>query len=268
MNEEISRALESIQEAQKQRNYSVQKCQDQIVGIIKKEENGEYSWEKEIATTQGNSGQEYTRTDVTSKSIGALEKSYGRIIIILESPHDDEYNENHMPIGPAYGKTGQNINKYFCEILNDFQKVSGYKLQSQKYYVILVNAIQKQCSLGMDPLVYRDIMFLSYWEKDKWRDDFICRLRKSVYGGKDSFIINCCTRGKHSNSSIAHRGSVCKTYLKKIGFSNELYLKKYTLQALVTHELGKKVFVTIVVPIRHLGREERNFAKSNKKMYL
>ena len=69
------------------------------------------------------------------------------IVIILESPHKDEFDTiTSMALGPAMGKTGDNLKAHF-----DFaiQNSSIYQfLLGASHDIVLVNAIQYQCSLG------------------------------------------------------------------------------------------------------------------------
>lgn len=69
------------------------------------------------------------------------------IVIILESPHKNEYDPiTSMAIGPAMGRTGINFKNYFAS------KIQKSKIYQQicisQHDIVLVNSIQYQCSLG------------------------------------------------------------------------------------------------------------------------
>ena len=68
--------------------------------------------------------------------------------MVLESPHVDEFIGN---IGPAKGFTGDMIRNFLHEVIN-LQDVDGFGL-------VLINAIQHQCSLGTSTSAHRDKIF-------------------------------------------------------------------------------------------------------------
>ena len=104
------------------------------------------------------------------------------LIMLLESPHKEEFKK---VLAPAKGSTGRLIRKH----IKDVNGLSNYT----DYGLILMNAIQNQCSLGLSTMCYRDEVFVSFWNKGA-KDDFINRL-KSLYKPGD-VILNCCTKGK------------------------------------------------------------------------
>lgn len=103
------------------------------------------------------------------------------IILVTESPHVREYLGDP---GPARGKTGQNIRSHLRSVL------STYKLNS--YDLILINAIQYQCSLGLPTRIFRDQVFRQVWSSFG-RADFVNRLTK-IYRYGD-LLVNACTKG-------------------------------------------------------------------------
>lgn len=108
-------------------------------------------------------------------------ESESKLIVILESPHTKEFSE---PIGPAKGKTGSNLVKYFRATTS----LSFFN----NHQVLLVNAIQYQCSLGKSTNQFRDEVFRKMWE-DGGRCSLVERL-SSYYQIGDT-VINCCTKG-------------------------------------------------------------------------
>ena len=149
------------------------------------------------------------------------DKSNDIIIVVLESPHKDEYfkdGNEKVAIGPAYGKTGDNFNKFFPLLLRNAIIDGKIKLNSEHYEIIFMNAIQYQCSLGDKPSKYRDEFFMKCWENDACKDDFKDRLKKYLSIGKERVVINCCTTGKKNLQKMVHNEiqKICKgipTYL-------------------------------------------------------
>ena len=107
------------------------------------------------------------------------------IVIVLESPHKNEYNPGFRH--PAIGSTGNKLNDYFDSLLD---KLNGTIKNSTKCHVYLMNAIQYQCSLGYDTSVFRTEIFNSIWKHHKKDEDFLDRL-KNFY---PNIIINLCTK--------------------------------------------------------------------------
>ena len=103
------------------------------------------------------------------------------LVMILESPHNDEFIGDP---GPAKGFTGDMIRNFLQEAIN-LQDVDGFGL-------VLINAIQHQCSLGISTAEHRDKIFRSVWAQGG-QENFVARLR-SVLRPSD-VIMNCCTKG-------------------------------------------------------------------------
>lgn len=107
------------------------------------------------------------------------------VILVLESPHIDEFKDAR---GPAKGTTGRNIASFIGEIF-DLKDAIERPL-------ILMNAVQYQCSLGRPTKKYRDKVFTATWQRGG-KEDFNNRLRK-IYRDGDT-IICACTRGYMSD---------------------------------------------------------------------
>ena len=103
------------------------------------------------------------------------------LIMILESPHTDEFIGE---VGPAKGTTGRLIRSHIQE-MDCFS-------QFQDHGLILMNAIQYQCSLGYATECFRDRIFKTVWS-DNGRSLFIKRLESYFRVG--DVVANCCTRG-------------------------------------------------------------------------
>lgn len=126
------------------------------------------------------------------------------IMLILESPHKDEYDKKHAgsndltPKAPAQGSTGNNINKYLPIVLKKIGLLDGC------YSLVISNPIPYICSLGIfpnNPLTkarnkIRDQVWEAIWhiQDDDGRfpiqQDFMARYAKY----QPEYVINCCTK--------------------------------------------------------------------------
>lgn len=115
-------------------------------------------------------------------------KDFHKIILVMESPHKDEFKR---PIMPAKNKTGENVRKYLPLI---FGRVA--------YYVALINSVQYQCSLGCDisgvknrvNSKRKNEIFCKLLSTATYRESLKRRVRE-VYNPKHDILINCCTKG-------------------------------------------------------------------------
>ena len=170
------------------------------------------------------------------------------IILVLESPHVDEFDSiTKMGIGPAQGQTGQKIQQYLPEVLNN--PIIKPHFQDKVYDVVLINAVQYQCSLGENPLLYRDAEFLRLWEEKSVREDFKKRLKAVTTMYMNSIIINCCTVGNHIDVLTSKKGTLTTPYIHELGVNESLFNgfnEKFSLKNLVEKEI-----ITICVKIPH-----------------
>lgn len=116
------------------------------------------------------------------------------IVMVLESPHVDEFIGT---AGPAKGFTGDMIRNHLAEALRD--------LNLEGFGLILINAIQHQCSLGTDTSLYRDLIFRAVWAAGG-REDFCSRLQSVVRPG--DILMNCCTKGNDFETNVPLRSLV------------------------------------------------------------
>ncbi|MCR4661600.1 MAG: hypothetical protein K5765_06330 [Clostridia bacterium] len=105
-----------------------------------------------------------------------------RIIILLESPHINEFNRNL--IAPALGTTGEKLHLYLHKLL-----YNNGLLNETEYCIFLVNAIAYQTSLGFATTIYRDKIFRDLWEKNSIKNSLIRRINRI----NPSIIINAST---------------------------------------------------------------------------
>lgn len=137
-------------------------CPDQYVGVISDLEQGAADFPERLT---------------------AINRPANRpcVLLVLESPHIREFLE---PPGPAKGSTGRLIRSHLQAILGDQVDPSNG--------LVLVNAVQNQCSLGRPPKEHRDAVFTSAW-KLYAEAAFVQRLRSLLRA--DDYVINACTKG-------------------------------------------------------------------------
>ncbi|WP_382321335.1 hypothetical protein ACFJI0_17025 [Hydrogenophaga sp. UC242_53] len=107
------------------------------------------------------------------------------LIVVLESPHIEEFEGD---LGPAKNASGTGF-ALACWL----RTVVGHEADDKDYSVILVNAVQYQCSLGCAPKAHRDEIFMAVWQ-DYGEIDFKERL--TAIHRKGDIVLCCCTAGK------------------------------------------------------------------------
>lgn len=117
----------------------------------------------------------------------------GLLIMVLESPHKDEFKEGKA-IAPAQGATGRNIGK--CMERQHRHLPNLASVASGRYRLVLMNAVQYQCSLGASPTsLFRDHVFRQVWERFG-KQDFVGRLTKYLAGVENHLVMVCCSKGE------------------------------------------------------------------------
>ena len=147
-------------------------CPDQYVGLV-----GEIRDEKK-----------FSRKPISSRP------DKPALILILESPHIKEFDEKLGSPGPAKGPTGTNIAKYITEV---YGLENAYEMP-----LLLINAVQYQCSLGKPTKEHRDEVFQKTWEGGG-RSDFVDRMSK-IYQ-KGDILVCACTKGNLSGGNELRR---------------------------------------------------------------
>lgn len=168
---------------------SCKKCGDEIFGVIKvRGQKIDFRRCKNYQTTFW-PPQTYLNFKQTHPNLLAR-----AIVLILESPHIDEFKvtniinaESKMCISarPVNGASGLQIQNKISQLLN----CDLVNLENGNYPLIIVNAIQLQCSKGAKPLLHRTREFLRLWPN--YKNDFIERMQIL----NPTLIINACTTG-------------------------------------------------------------------------
>lgn len=172
-------------------------CPDQYVGKIRHKDN----WQKF-----------YKRTDIFKDQTSETKITITEdkiLLLILESPHTDEFDKNGEPIGPANGPTGRNIREHIAEIFPNFSD----------YHLILMNAIPFQCSLGVATEHFRDNVFKAAWDNDAIGKNFFKdRLGKLLekLKGKNVVIVNACTKDNDDKKQSGRKTNVTNVIKKLI----------------------------------------------------
>jgi len=149
------------------------------------------------------SGQDISRCDKSRQTLQELlqeeEQRIGNIVLLLESPHKDEYNNGNIadPEAPGRGATGRNIDRCLATVLLHIQEIEA-GLIGLGCHVVISNPIQFQTSLhaihgkSLDENEWktlRDNVWRTLWEEEHIKQCFRARLR--TYYPK--VIINACT---------------------------------------------------------------------------
>lgn len=242
---------------------SVEQCGDNYVGYFKKscsEKIEENLWFSKALRVKH--GDEIRITQEKLKEI--REKGEKIILVVLESPHVDEYNQT-CPVAPApaLGMTGKMLERHFIERINDY-------VSSDQYHVILSNAIEFQCSLGVDTNIFRDRVWLNLWLCENLAEMFKARVK---YYNPD-IVVNLCTHGSHTRDSLAPAGTktvINQKYIESIcnnaKVKNEIVVNKRTTlkeltQDAINESLAKnKVLLQGAHPSSWYSERNRNITK-------
>lgn len=133
------------------------KCPNQFVAIISIEKNKICFLENYI-NKKKRQNDEFKRFNIHMHDKCEINKT---IVMILESPYKNEYNEKGNAIGPACGKTGENISKYLLsnlmkyrlfedELSNGCYLKSTNEISEGVYKLFLVNVVPFQCKKSSD----------------------------------------------------------------------------------------------------------------------
>ena len=162
-------------------------CPDQVCGTITKKNS------KNISTNLNNRKNNPQNYDFDYDNIP--EDNY--IVFILESPHIEEFDtKNQIPIGPAQGNTGNNINIFLRDVIDGSPMFLTSLQMNFTYSLVLINAVQYQASQGTKPLDRKltDENWINFWNEN-FKSDLIKRIKEIIKKSKDCKIINLCTFG-------------------------------------------------------------------------
>ncbi|MCP3104495.1 hypothetical protein LZ198_37100 [Myxococcus sp. K15C18031901] len=172
--------------------FATEPCEDQAVATVEYTEDG-------FRFVAGGSLQE-TLCHTQFERVGFdKEKGWnlgedGLLLMVLESPHEGEFDQNMKPKGPAQGTTGENIGKYLERQHHHLPHLAT--VAHGRYRLVLMNAIRYQCSLGVSPTsIFRDFIFRKVWEQGG-RTNFVTRLKKYLKGVENQLIFVCCSKGE------------------------------------------------------------------------
>lgn len=141
----------------------------------------------------------------------------GAMIVVLESPHIEEYDVNGPPNGPACGATGENLHK--MTDLTIFQEYA-------KYQLYIINAIPFQCSLGDRKMTCRDRVFTAVWNKNETGKGYFAKrlnnLIKTLLEKDNTIVlINACTVGNNRKRNVQKVIKSLHVYEKIMSFQIE-----------------------------------------------
>lgn len=135
-----------------------------------------------------------------------------QLVLLLESPHKDEYDSKHQALGPALGASGRNIFTYFTSHVVPILENFGLNIDKKKEYSFcIVNPVQYQASLvdiHKEGLIkgIRDKVWMALWPECK--ADFIKRLKSYT----PDIILNGCTsevKGELKGAIATVQGAQC-----------------------------------------------------------
>lgn len=258
--EQFNKLLEDINN-----NFSGQMCPDQYVGAI-----ADFK-DKKGGITEKFPERANIFADETD-NIGNIPNAENILILILESPHTDEFyaedvkDENGTvihhkgdPIGPANGPTGRNIRKHIAEIFPNFSN----------YHLILMNAILFQCSLGVGTEHFRDAVFNAAWNNDaigkKFFEDRLEKLCEELQD-KNVVIVNACTQGDNKKSPLYCQ--VCKSIVRVLeNYYDEKDGEKYPVEFYHIHHPSSWTYGKTTLSIDKAGVSESSYDFEKDKKY-
>ncbi len=145
----------------------------------------------------GNKDEENFRNSKFDDKTTDKDNELKTIVLLLESPHEHEYDSNNMPKAPAQGTTGDNIEKYITSVIKELIDLDEKVFDECVYRLIISNPIQYQASLFMyhnkklkdEYSTLRNQVWREIWKVNEIKKDF--KDRMDLY--KPSLIINACT---------------------------------------------------------------------------
>lgn len=129
------------------------------------------------------------------------------IVVIAESPHISEYvfaNGRCVGYKSPLHRCDNRINNYFSKNVNNWFNTN------LDYDIVIVNAIQYQCSFGLklwgntNNQNQRDKVFGWTWNNELALNDLLYRINKIIKNKKEVILLNSCTAKlkKYCNSAF------------------------------------------------------------------
>ena len=145
-------------------------------------------------------------------------KNNNVIVIVGESPHRDEYRVSKgvcSTFTRPLCRCDTKIKEYLKKNSNNWFN------SSLDYDVVIVNAIQYQCSFGLGLWGHpnnqnqRDKVFEWTWNHQPAKQDLLDRITGIISNKNNVIILNCCTKNlkKYCNASIFQRTNPNQIFL-------------------------------------------------------
>ena len=200
-----------------------EKCRDEVIGVLEiyKLENTEFCLRFKRRDDYETLFVGIEDHDAYFESIS--QEISGKVAIVLESPHKKEHEISNVKdfaskslvnARPANGTTGKNIDEFTTmdqEFINNILESIYPDLKNVASKTVLsfsiINAIQYQCSLGVDTKKFRDNAFRELWKKQTIQKDFKQQINKLF----PDFIINAVTKGYGPKSMPTLKNLVTQT---------------------------------------------------------
>ncbi|WP_146005601.1 hypothetical protein [Salinivibrio kushneri] len=138
-------------------------CKDEVIAVLEVR-NGIIS----IRRTK-----EYDTRFVGIDTLLKYKSNYNNpVVMVTESPHVEEFrvsgvtdftSKESIKSRPVNGVSGQNIMNHMVQLLNESQM----SLSDGNYPLLVINALQEQCSQGVDPKHHRTKNFIKLWRIKK-----------------------------------------------------------------------------------------------------
>lgn len=181
--------------------------------------------------------EKFSNSDYDDKLVGDAQNT--KILLLLESPHEKEYiydEDTLIPIAPAQGSTGKNIENYLHLVINEMKYKHGINFENKEYSVIICNPVPYQTSLkyyhkkGLNGIYdkLRNNVWKKVFEQRSVYRDFVNKLKEY----KSEVIINACTGG-------------CKELVEECIEKNKEYIK-YKSYIVTSHPASWRGFGIII----------------------
>ena len=126
-----------------------------------------------------------------------VESHLESILLILESPHKNEFDENFNPIAPAQGDTGDFIYEEIIQVLMIVQKDFPLK-EGEEYRLLIANPVTCQTSMNYlhkeglksSYKTLRDKVWITLWENEP---EFQNQFRQLISLTQPIIVLNACT---------------------------------------------------------------------------